>query len=204
MLSSMPEEVASLLPAAEAGRLELGLGELLDRGPGRSLDRRLGGGRRLRLGRRGGLGFGRASGFFAASGQRHERSEDEGPRSHGRQPNLRWTDLTIHDVRVSRIFAIGLFALAASVAAAATAQGANTKPDCVDVRAVPVLGAYGTNHVVVVENRCDVTVHCDVATNVDPAPRYPLAVAPGAEASVATRAESPSSSFRPLYTCEAR
>ncbi|MBC7172370.1 MAG: hypothetical protein H5U40_08095 [Polyangiaceae bacterium] len=106
-----------------------------------------------------------------------------------------------HHEGVHRIVVGALFFTSVGVAVAA-AQGANVAPACVTVRAEPVLGAYGTNHVVVVINRCDVAVTCEVATDVDPEPRYRLRVAPGTEASVATRAESPASAFRPIYTCE--
>lgn len=105
-------------------------------------------------------------------------------------------------MRLARHLAFAALALLCAVTA--LAQSGNVKPDCVEVRAVPALGAYGTNHIVVVENRCDVAVHCEVATDVDPSPRYPLDVPPGHEGSVATRAESPSAGFRPLYTCVVR
>jgi hypothetical protein len=75
---------------------------------------------------------------------------------------------------------------------------------CVVVRAQPWPAGYGWNHVVVVENHCQAEVRCEVATNVDPSPRYELVVPPGEERSVATRSGSPASAFRPIYTCERR
>ncbi len=110
-----------------------------------------------------------------------------------------------HGLRRCRGALLGaLLALGALAPALGSAQGANQAPECVTVRAQPWPAGFGFNHVVVVENHCREPVRCEVATNVDPSPRYELLVPPGEERSVATRSGSPASGFQPIYACELR
>lgn len=74
-------------------------------------------------------------------------------------------------------------------------------PRCLEVRAEPVFNGIGWNHVVVLRNRCERRYDCQVSTNVDPVPEYPISIAPGEERSVATRNGSPASAFSPKAVC---
>lgn len=74
-------------------------------------------------------------------------------------------------------------------------------PRCMEVRAEPVYNGIGWNHVVVLRNGCDRRYDCQVSTNVDPSPSYPVSLAPGEERSVATRNGSPASGFSPKAIC---
>lgn len=118
----------------------------------------------------------------------------------------------------SLAFVLALLLVAASVADAA-AQRARRRtrdagatvdtagdqyrdhPRCIEVRAEPVFNGIGWNHVVIVRNGCDRAYACNVSTDVDPAPEYPVSVAPGQERAVATRNGSPASGFTPRAVC---
>lgn len=73
--------------------------------------------------------------------------------------------------------------------------------DCAVVRAEARMEAYGYSHVVVLENRCNVPVTCDVWTDVDPSPRMTLSAAPGERAEVLTRRGSPSRDVSAAKEC---
>jgi len=73
--------------------------------------------------------------------------------------------------------------------------------DCVRVRAEARMEAYGYSHVVLLENRCEVPVTCDVWTDVDPSPRVTLSAPPGGSAEALTRRGSPSRDVSAFKEC---
>jgi hypothetical protein len=100
------------------------------------------------------------------------------------------------------------------LAFAAEAQGPHKKPrrasadeqspvaDCAKVQAEARMEAYGFSHVVVLDNRCDAPVVCDVSTDVDPDAHYTLRAAPGERAEVMTRRGSPSRDVTARSECK--
>ena len=73
---------------------------------------------------------------------------------------------------------------------------------CVQSRGIARYRGVGYDHIVIVDNGCDVPVACAVATNVDP---KPIGVTVGAHRSqrVITRRGSPARAFKPKVTCQA-
>lgn len=82
--------------------------------------------------------------------------------------------------------------------AAAPAQ--RSVPQCVDVWGEARYRAYGYYHIVHVNNRCDATAVCDVATNVNPVPERVTLLAKQA-VEVLTFQGSPSREFTPRVEC---
>ncbi len=90
-------------------------------------------------------------------------------------------------------------AIAAAVALPALAHEYEG-PDCAQVRAEAPYQAYGYTHIVVVDNRCDRSLHCRVATDVDPEWKE-LRVPAGETGRVVTRRGSPASAFEARARC---
>jgi hypothetical protein len=100
------------------------------------------------------------------------------------------------------------------LAVVAEAQGPQKKPrrvtdeehtpvaDCAKVQAEARMEAYGFSHVVVLDNRCDTPVVCDVSTDVDPDTHYTLRAAPGERSDVLTRRGSPSRDVTARSECK--
>lgn len=74
--------------------------------------------------------------------------------------------------------------------------------NCYGVHGEARYGALAYKHVVIVTNRCDVQLQCQVWTDVDPSPRVSLTVGPKATGEVITRATSPARSFKAYGECK--
>ncbi len=81
--------------------------------------------------------------------------------------------------------------LAVATAAFVRAASAEGSTDCASVSASARLEAYGYSHVVILTNRCQTRVSCDVWTNVDPTPRVRLSAKPGEVVETVIRRGSP-------------
>jgi hypothetical protein len=99
-------------------------------------------------------------------------------------------------------FALALWALGLTVPAAVGAEGANDIKNCYQVRGEARYGALAYKHVVIVSNRCDITLECEVWTDVDPTPRQKLTVGPNSEAEALTRSNSPARAFKAYGECK--
>jgi len=84
------------------------------------------------------------------------------------------------------------------------ADGNNDIKDCYNVYGEARYGAFAYKHIVIVQNRCDVTLACEVWTDVDPKPRVNLSVGPQATGEAITRNNSPARSFKAFGECEAK
>ena len=106
---------------------------------------------------------------------------------------------------VSMIHARSIFVAASVVALTALGRGparAQTDiRDCYSVHGEARYGALAYKHVVIVTNRCDLTLQCEVWTDVDPSPRQPLTVGPNGTGEVIVRAVSPARSFKAYGEC---
>lgn len=101
--------------------------------------------------------------------------------------------------------ALALFFLGVAVGPpAAEAEGGNDIKNCYQVHGEARYGALAYKHVVVVNNRCDITLQCEVWTDVDPTPRHKLTLGPNGEAEVITRNNSPARSFKAYGDCSAK
>ena len=74
--------------------------------------------------------------------------------------------------------------------------------DCYSVRGEARYGALGYNHIVMIRNRCDKTLKCQVWTDVDPKPRLSLSVEPKATEERTTRINSPARGFKAFGECK--
>ena len=102
-----------------------------------------------------------------------------------------------------RHFLLALLALGGTDLAAAQYDDPNApKKECHEVRGEARYRALGYNHVVIVTNRCDKTISCEVWTSVDPTPRQSVEVPANSSVEVTTRLGSPAASFSAYAECE--
>ncbi len=96
------------------------------------------------------------------------------------------------------------------VFAIAFAAGTEVRADeddvrnCYSVHGEARYGALAYKHVVIVTNRCEIELQCEVWTDVDPKPRQPLSVGPKGTSEVIVRAVSPARSFKAYGECKKR
>lgn len=76
--------------------------------------------------------------------------------------------------------------------------------NCYSVHGEARYGALAYKHVVIVTNRCEVELQCEVWTDVDPSPRQSVGVGPKGTAEVIVRATSPARSFKAYGECKKR
>lgn len=95
--------------------------------------------------------------------------------------------------------ALGSLVVLAALTGAVRAQ--SSKPECVTVVGSARWAAAGYNHWVIVTNRCERRVTCQVATDVSPQPTR-VEVEPDRTQEVLTFRDSPASEFTPRVTCE--
>lgn len=103
-----------------------------------------------------------------------------------------------------RSFFVAVFVLAMAVPEAPSRadDGADPVKNCYNVRGEARYGALGYNQVVIVTNRCEMTLKCEVWTDVDPTPRLPLTVGPNATAEATCRLNSPARGFKAFGECK--
>lgn len=95
-----------------------------------------------------------------------------------------------------------LFTLA--VPASGWAADEDDVRNCYSIHGEARYGALAYKHVVIVTNRCDIELQCEVWTDVDPEPRQPLTVGPKGTGEVIVRAVSPARSFKAYGECKKR
>ena len=76
--------------------------------------------------------------------------------------------------------------------------------NCYSVHGEARYGALAYKHVVIVTNRCEIELQCEVWTDVDPSPRQSVSVGPKATGEVIVRATSPARSFKAFGECKKR
>ncbi|MGB8329539.1 MAG: hypothetical protein WCE62_05380 [Polyangiales bacterium] len=103
---------------------------------------------------------------------------------------------------IARSLLAALFVLALGLSALAQEQGDNDVKNCYAVHGESRYGAVAFKHVVVVTNRCDLTLHCEVWTDVDPEPKHALTVGPNSSGEVIVRANSPARAFTAFGECK--
>ena len=96
------------------------------------------------------------------------------------------------------LLALGVLASGAPLAA----DSDEDSLDCYDVGGQARYGALGYKHVVIVRNRCSVTLNCKVWTDVDPKPQLSLTVRPGETGEQICRINSPARSFKAFGKCK--
>jgi len=104
---------------------------------------------------------------------------------------------------IVRSLFVALFVLVTAVPEAPLSadDGADMK-NCYDVRGEARYGALGYKHIVIVTNKCEVTLKCEVWTDVDPSPRLSLTVGPKATEEATCRVNSPARGFKAFGECK--
>jgi hypothetical protein len=100
------------------------------------------------------------------------------------------------------LLSAALLVLAATIPIVGQADGADDIKNCYNVRGEARYGALAYKHVVIVTNRCELTLQCEVWTDVDPTPRHPVTVGPKGEAEVLVRNNSPARAFTAYGECK--
>ena len=103
----------------------------------------------------------------------------------------------------SVLVAFLLVAFAASSGMEARADEDDVR-NCYSVHGEARYGALAYKHVVIVTNRCDIELQCEVWTDVDPEPKQPVTVGPKGTAETIVRAVSPARSFKAYGECKKR
>ena len=103
---------------------------------------------------------------------------------------------------VSRLVFCALFALAMALPALGQGTGEDDVKNCYSVHGEARYGALAYKHVVIVTNRCEVALQCEVWTDVDPSPRHSLTVGPKGTGEVIVRNNSPARSFTAYGECK--
>jgi hypothetical protein len=93
-----------------------------------------------------------------------------------------------------------LFILAATLPA--LGQGEDDIKNCYSVHGQARYGALAYKHVVIVTNRCDVTLQCQVWTDVDPSPKQSTTVGPKGTSETIIRNNSPARVFKAFGECK--
>ena len=81
-------------------------------------------------------------------------------------------------------------------------EGEQDIKNCYNVYGEARYGALAYKHVVIVANRCDFALQCEVWTDVDPEPRLSLSVGPKGTGEVIARSNSPARSFKAFGECK--
>jgi hypothetical protein len=103
---------------------------------------------------------------------------------------------------VARFVFAALFVLAATLPALGQGEGGDDIKNCYSVHGEARYGALAYKHIVIVTNRCDVSLQCQVWTDVDPSPKQSVSVGPKGTAEVIVRNNSPSRSFKAFGECK--
>lgn len=81
-------------------------------------------------------------------------------------------------------------------------EGGEDMKNCYSISGEARYGALAYKHIVIVTNRCDITLQCQVWTDVDPTPRQSVSVEPQGRAEVLVRAVSPARAFKAFGECK--
>jgi len=103
---------------------------------------------------------------------------------------------------VARFVFAALFVLAATLPALGQGEGGDDIKNCYSVHGEARYGALAYKHIVIVTNRCDVSLQCQVWTDVDPSPKHSVSVGPKGTGEVIVRNNSPARSFKAFGECK--
>jgi hypothetical protein len=101
-----------------------------------------------------------------------------------------------------KVVVTSLFAALVVLTAVLPALADDDVKNCYSISGEARYGALAYKHIVIVTNRCDVTLQCEVWTDVDPSPRQSVSVEPQSTAEVLVRAVSPARAFKAFGECK--
>ena len=102
---------------------------------------------------------------------------------------------------VAKFVFAALFVVAVTLPALGQKGGDDIK-DCYSVHGEARYGALAYKHIVIVTNRCDMSLKCEVWTDVDPSPKHSVTVGPKGSGEVIVRNNSPSRVFKAYGECK--
>ena len=103
---------------------------------------------------------------------------------------------------VARIAFAALFVLATTLPALGQGEGEDDIKNCYSVHGEARYGALAYKHIVIVTNRCDVSLQCQVWTDVDPSPKQSTSVGPKGTSETIVRNNSPARAFKAFGECK--
>ena len=102
---------------------------------------------------------------------------------------------------VAKFVFAALFVFATTFPALGQEEGGDDIKNCYSVHGEARYGALAYKHIVIVTNRCDFTLQCQVWTDVDPSPKQSVSVGPKGTSETIVRNNSPSRSFKAFGEC---
>ena len=103
---------------------------------------------------------------------------------------------------VARFVFAALFISVTTLPALGQKEGGDDIKNCYNVHGEARYGALAYKHIVIVTNRCDVTLQCQVWTDVDPSPKQSTTVEPKGTSETIVRNNSPSRAFKAFGECK--
>lgn len=103
---------------------------------------------------------------------------------------------------VARFVFAALFVFAVTLPALGQEEGGDEIKDCYNVHGEARYGALAYKHIVIVTNRCDMSLQCEVWTDVDPSPRLSVSVGPKGTTETVVRNNSPARAFKAFGECK--
>lgn len=97
---------------------------------------------------------------------------------------------------------LAFFALGMASPQLGFAEGGDDLKNCYSVHGEARYGALAYKHIVIVTNRCDISLQCEVWTDVDPSPKQSVSVGPKGTGEVIVRGNSPSRVFKAFGECK--
>jgi hypothetical protein len=97
---------------------------------------------------------------------------------------------------------VALCVLGMTVPEVGHADEPNDIKNCYSVHGEARYGPLAYKHVVIVTNRCELSLACEVWTDVDPTPKQSLTVEPKGTGEVIVRTSSPARAFKAFGECK--
>jgi len=97
---------------------------------------------------------------------------------------------------------VALFVFGMTVPEVGHADEPGDVKNCYSIHGQAQYGPLAYKHVVIVTNRCELTLECEVWTDVDPTPKNPVTVGPKGTAEVIVRTNSPARDFKAFGECK--
>ena len=102
---------------------------------------------------------------------------------------------------VARFVFAAMFIFATTLPALGQEEGENEVKNCFSVHGEARYGALAYKHVVIITNRCDITLQCQVWTDVDPSTKQSVTVGPKGTSETIVRNNSPARGFKAFGEC---
>jgi hypothetical protein len=103
---------------------------------------------------------------------------------------------------VAKFVFTAVLVFATTLPALGQGEGGDDIKNCYSVHGEARYGALAYKHIVIVTNRCDLSLQCEVWTDVDPSPKHSVSVGPKGTVDVLVRNNSPARAFKAFGECK--